>query len=313
MTTSSFFQTMADGTGVSVNRWIPDGAIKGIVQLSHGMAEHAMRYDRFGSILAENGFLFSAHDHRGHGKTAQKAETDGTGMFGYLADRDGFNRVGEDLSEVIDRVKKDYPEKKIILFGHSFGSFISQWYIEKYGSTIDGCILSGTSGSQPMLACSGFLLSTVIRIFCGRRHRSSLLNNLTFGSYNKRIDIRKYEHDWLSRDMASVAMYESDKWCGFIPTTSFFHDLSKGLFHIYTARNIRKIPRNLPVLFLCGEGDPVGKYGKSVEKLADRYKKSGMQDIVLKEYPGARHELLNETNRDEVIGDILLWMTPHID
>jgi alpha-beta hydrolase superfamily lysophospholipase len=304
---------MSDGTDVSVNRWIPDGTIKGIVQLSHGMAEHALRYDRFGSILAENGFLFNANDHRGHGKTAQKAAINRNGMLGYLADKNGFSRVTDDLYEIIARVKEDYPGKKIILFGHSFGSFVSQWYIEQYGKTIDGCILCGTSGPKPLLACSGVVLSSIVKIFCGKKHRSPFLNAISFGSYNKRISTRKYEHDWLSRDMNSVEMYENDKWCGFVPTASFFCDISNGLCCIHSSKNIKMIPKELPIFLICGDEDPVGNYGKSVAQLENIYKTHGIRDVVLHEYQGARHELLNETNRDEVVNDILSWIIPHID
>src|SRR5574344_594534 len=134
MKTEHFFQTMSDGTEIAVNRWIPDGEIKGIVQLSHGMTEHSLRYDTFGKILAQEGFVFNAHDHRGHGKTAERAEEKGTGTFGYLADKNGFEKVVEDLHEVIEQAKKEYPGKRVMLIGHSFGSFVAQSFIEKYGN-----------------------------------------------------------------------------------------------------------------------------------------------------------------------------------
>ena len=135
MTTNTFYQTMQDGTEINVMRWIPDGEIKGVIQLSHGMSEHCLRYDKLGCILAENGWVLSAHDHRGHGKTAQKAEAAGKGMFGYLADKDGFNKVEADLLEVLLNLKADYPQKKCFLVGHSFGSIVAQNFMEKNGST----------------------------------------------------------------------------------------------------------------------------------------------------------------------------------
>jgi len=131
MQIQNFIQTMKDDSQIAVNRWIPDNTenIKAIVFLSHGMQEYALRYNEFGSFLAENGYLFNAHDHRGHGKTSKLAEENGTGLYGHLADKDGFEKVTSDLYEVFDKVRKDYPNKKIILFGHSFGSFVLNLYV----------------------------------------------------------------------------------------------------------------------------------------------------------------------------------------
>lgn len=305
---------MSDGAEVSVNRWIPDEGrkINGIVQLSHGMAEHAMRYDRLGSILADNGWVFSAHDHRGHGKTAQQAERDGSGMFGLLAEKDGFDRVVQDVDEVIAGVKTSFPGYKIVLLGHSFGSFVAQSYIETYGSHIDACVLCGTAGPRPLTVMTGSLAAHFIALFKGKKYRSPLLKSLSFGAYTKRIPDSVNGQEWLSRDKDNVQMYLDDKWCGFNPTVSFYCDMIHGLGKVHTASNMKKIPQDMPVRIIYGGEDPVGGYGKTVKKLFDVYRKNGMTDVSMKEYPEDRHEIFNETDKDVVTDDFLAWINSRI-
>ncbi|MFA6855601.1 MAG: alpha/beta hydrolase [Treponema sp.] len=314
MQMQSFYQKMSDGMEISVNRWIPDKDhnINGIVQLCHGMMEHAMRYDRLGSILAENGWIFCAYDQRGHGKTAQKAESDGTGMFGMLAEKDGFNRVTGDLNEVIIRIKNDFPEKKVVLLGHSFGSFVSQAYIETYGSHIDACALCGTSGPRIPLVMAGSFTAHIVALFKGRKYCSPFLKHMAFGSYTKHISNSVNGLEWLSRDKSNVQMYMDDKWCGFDPTTGFFCDMAQGLKKIHAASNLKKIPHTLPVLIAYGSEDPVGDYGKSVKNLFHIYRKNGITDVTLKEYPEDRHEIFNEIDKDTVTNDFLLWINSRI-
>jgi alpha-beta hydrolase superfamily lysophospholipase len=307
--TTSFFQTMRDGTQISVNRWIPDGEIKAVIQLSHGMAEHALRYDRFGSQLAEQGFLVSAHDHRGHGKTAHYALSQNTGMLGYLADHHGFDCVTEDLNEIIQKCRSDFPEKKIILLAHSFGSFVGQSYCERFGTTIDGCILCGSAGPRRLLIAQARVIAFITGLVRGKKHCTPFLNRLAFGSYTKGIVPLKTSYDWLSRDAGEVALYKSDSWCGFVPTTGFFQDMFYGLSVIHRPKNIKKIPVELPIYILYGTDDPVGDYGKTIHALAGIYRKTGIYHVDERDYEGARHELLNETNRNEVVSDIVSWIS----
>ena len=162
MTTKSFFQTMSDGTEIAVNRWIPDNEPKAVIVISHGMSEHSLRYDRTASCFVEAGFLVSAHDHRGHGRTAQKQLEKGQPGFGYLADKDGYKKVREDLLEVINQLKKEFPGKKIILLAHSFGSLIGQSFIENHSSEIDLCILCVSRGPQQGIARLGLFVTNII-------------------------------------------------------------------------------------------------------------------------------------------------------
>lgn len=311
MQTKSFSLKMNDGFEIYLNRWAPDeeSEIKGVIQLHHGLGEHSMRYDRFGSILADNGYVLNAYDMRGHGKTAEKSEANKTGKFGKLADKNGFNRVVEDLNEVIESLKKDYPEKKVILFGHSFGSFISQSYIEKYGKNINGCILCGTAGPRQLMMKAGNILANIVKLFRGGDSIVQFLSDLSFGNYNDKFENSTNPNDWLSANEFNVQMYDMDKWCGIPLTTSFFCDLTGGLYQIHKSKNMKKIPATLPVFFIYGEDDPVGDYGKTIHNLYDIYKANGLTNVSLKSYPGDRHEILNENDKETVENDVLEWIS----
>ena len=311
MQTKSLFIKMSDGFEIAVNRWLPDSPedIKGVIQLHHGLAEHSMRYDRLGSILAEQGWVLNAYDMRGHGRTAENALTKGKGIFGKLADKDGFNRVVEDLHEMIDNMKSDFSGKKIILLGHSFGSFVSQGYIEKYGKDIDACILCGTAGPNPGLINMGSFIANLVKSIKGPDSIVPLLSKLSFGSYNKRIENPISDNAWLSKNETNVQMYEADQWCGFPLTTSFFCDMTTGLKMIHKMSNIKQIPNELPVFFIFGSEDPVGAYGKSIRKLHKIYQDKGMKKVYIKEYAGDRHEILNEDDKETVEADILGWIS----
>ena len=307
--------TMSDGNVNVIHHWIPEGdasSLKGVVILSHGMAEHAKRYERFGSVLAEKGFALYGEDHRGHGETAKLAKSAGKGDFGYLADKNGFFRVVDDIHEEVLMLKNRYPGKKIFLFGHSFGSFISQCFIEKYASDINGCVLCGTAGPRGALVSVAKCVGSIVSAFTGKQKPSKFMDSLAFGSYNARIPSPRTPFDWLSRDEAQVDRYIADDWCGFVCTTGFFCDMFAGLTYVHNKANMAAIPSGLPVLFIDGTGDPVGDYSKTVSALADIYRTNGMDDVSVKLYEDARHELLNETNHEEVEKDVLSWIESHL-
>ena len=301
---------MDDGYELSINRWQPDTEeeIKGVIQLHHGLAEHSLRYDRFGSVLAENGWVLNAYDMRGHGRSAENAEKNGTGIFGKLADKKGFDRAVLDLKAVTDNLKNDFPGKKTILMGHSFGSFVSQGFIEEFGSSIDACILCGTAGPRPALVGTGSFFAHLITFFTGKNAIIPLLDKLAFGSYNAKIQNPRTEFDWLSANELNVDMYKMDNWCGFPLTASFFCSMLEGLNKIHKSKNIKKIPTDLPVFFIWGSDDPVGSYGASIKDLIKIYQSNGMNKIEFKEYPGDRHEILNENDKEKVENDIIEWV-----
>ncbi len=307
MQTKSYVLRMSDGFEICGNRWMPDEGekIKGVVQLHHGLAEHSLRYDRFGSILADNGYVLNAYDMRGHGRTAEKSVSEGTGMFGKLADKDGFFRVVEDLKENIDSVKKEYPDTPVFLLGHSFGSFVSQGYIEKYSTQINGCILSGTAGPRPALVNFGNFVCNFISKFHSGDEVVPLLEKLSFGSYNKRIKNPVTDHDWLSTDEDSNRLYLEDKWCNIPLTLSFYKDMMAGLKYIHKDSSLQQISQNLPIHIIYGTEDPVGDYGKSPHKLYECYIVVGIAEVDFTPFEGMRHEILNDKNKEIVEADIL--------
>ena len=303
MTRDSIFLAASDGTNIVVHRWLPDGKPAGIIQISHGMAEYAMRYDRFAEAALLENYAVYAADHRGHGETAGSLE-----KLGYLADRKGFDRVVEDQYELTEEIKKALPKTPVVLFGHSFGSFIAQMYLEKYGSELAGCILSGTRGPDPSTVFGGKLLANVICLFGGKEKPSPFLTQLSFGAYNKRIPDAQSPNAWLSRDPGEVEKYDASPWTGFVCTAGFYRDLMSGLSRIHKPAAMDLIPKNLPIFILSGTDDPVSQYGKTVQTLAGIYKGIGIKNVKLTLYEGGRHENLNETNREEVTRDILGWV-----
>lgn len=313
MVTKSFFQTMKDGTEISVNRWVPDSEPKAIIVISHGMAEHSMRYDKTASLFVEDGFLVSAHDHRGHGKTALKQKEKGQVGLGYLSDKKGFEKVRDDILEIINQLKTEFPDKKIILLGHSFGSMIGQAFIEKYSEQIDLCILSGTTGPQKKISVRlGHFLTTILYLFGQKKHTSNLLTKMTFGNYNNKIKDKHTEFDWITKDDSIVDMYISDAWCGFTMTTEFYRELFRLLIYIHKGKNIKSIYTKLPIFLIAGKDDPVGNYGKSVETLYKIYKKNGINDVEIKLYENDRHELFNETDSNLIVNDVSQWINKRL-
>ena len=276
---------------------------KGVVQIAHGMAETAIRYEYFAKHLTENGYIVYINDHRGHGKTAEIIDN-----VGYLADKDGFTCLVEDMNILTNIIKDENDDLPVYLFGHSMGSFASQRYIMEYGNNINGVILSGSNGKQ------GFILNVAEKLISyeikknGRKYKSKRLDNLIFGGNNKKFKPSKTDFDWLSRDEKEVDKYIKDPFCGVLFTCGFFYDFIKGLKEIEDSDNLKKVPLDLPIYIISGDEDPVGKNGKGVLRLRDRYINLGVKDVSCKLYEGGRHEMLNEINKDEVIENIILWI-----
>ena len=304
MESRSFVLEASDGVPITIHAWdTPPGvSTRAIFQISHGMAEFALRYDGFASYATRHGYFVYAADHRGHGQTAGSL-----GKLGHLADRDGFVRVMEDQRELALELGKRHPSLPIVLLGHSFGSFIAQMIIERHGNLFSGCVLSGTRGPDPARVFAGRVLARVVSLVSGGRTPSPFLTNLSFGSYNKKIPDATSPNSWLSRDPAIVEEYDASPWCGFPCTAGFYRDLMDGLSAIHKPWAIAGVPPALPVMLLSGSEDPVGSYGKTVSRLAELYRESGVFDVSLVMNEGGRHESLNETNRDAVMADIVAW------
>ncbi|WP_072989441.1 alpha/beta hydrolase [Clostridium cavendishii] len=291
------------GKKINVYKWYSDKEAKAIIQISHGMSETAIRYDYFAEMLVKKGYIVYAHDHRGHGYTAENKNE-----LGYIADNDGFNVLVQNLYDITKFIKNANVDKKIILFGHSMGSFISQRYLEEHAELIDGLILSGTNGKPISGARIGAALAGIEIKLYGRKHKSKLLDKLSFGNFNNNFKPNRTAFDWLCSDKLEVDKYIEDPLCGFICTSSFYYDLLNGLKDIHKKENLNKIPKDIPIYIFAGDKDPVGNCGKGIINLYNIYKLLNIKDVNYKLYKEGRHEMLNEVSKDEVIEDIQLWL-----
>ncbi len=294
--------TVSDGAKLALHSWIPQEFNGTVVHISHGMAEYALRYDHFARFLAEHGFTVFAHDHRGHGQSIQDSAPKG-----HLADKDGLQRVTDDLKEMIEYTKKSYPEAKYVLLAHSFGSFVAQVFIINNGSLINALILSGTTSCMSGLGFMTKCIASLIGVFVSVRKPSAFLTKLAFGSYNKRISKPAHSYAWLTRDEEHLQFYNNSELCGFPCTNGFYRDLGTAFTIMNSPANMKKIPKEVSILLIAGTDDPVGAYGKQVKKLYDTYENLQLTSKIIL-YPKGRHESLNEINRDTVYADILKWI-----
>ncbi|MBU3182998.1 alpha/beta hydrolase [Clostridium psychrophilum] len=292
---------------IFVYKWVPNENIelKGIVQIAHGMAETAIRYEKFAEVLTDNGFIVYANDHRGHGKTAGKIE-----KVGDLGE-DSFNSMVDDMHELNKIIKNENVRLPIFLLGHSMGSFLTQKYISLYGNELNGVMLTGTCGKKGIITDIGRLIAKCDSKRIGRNGKSILLNKLIIGRNNNFFNPSRTAFDWLSRDNKEVDKYIDDPYCGTIFTAGFFYDLLSGIKEIASEIEIKSVPKDLPIYIFAGDKDPVGENGRGVIKLVKTYNKHGVKDLIYKLYKDGRHEMLHETNTEEVFYDVIQWLKAH--
>lgn len=308
MASELFTLTVADGTGIATRKWLPAGEAKAVVLIAHGMAEHAARYESFAGLLNDHGYAVYAPDHRGHGETAKLGE-----MLGHFADSNGWATVVEDLAALVAHIRAEHPGVKVFYFGHSMGSMLGRSFAIAHGKEIDGLVLSGTAGDPGALGAVGMTIAKVEARLRGKRFVSKLMNALTFGQYNAAFKPARTEFDWLSRDNPEVDKYVADPWCGNIHTSGFFVDILTGLNQINSASEVARIPADLPVYCYAGAMDPVaGKNAAGARGVAQQMRAAGVREVSEKYYDDARHEVHNETNRDEVLADVIAWFDAHL-
>jgi len=299
-----------DGTKLYLYNWSPVEEPKAVLHIVHGMAEHAFRYRRLAGKLCEAGIEVWAADQRGHGKTADLNvnSPDRGGLLGHCADTNGFTRVTADIRVINEEIRKTR-KAPLFLLGHSWGSFIVQNYIEYSDDIlINGCILSGSKGPGDFMVKAGVPIMSMIAALKGQRKASRIAKGLADGSYAKSFKPNRTPFDWLSRDTKEVDKYVSDPLCGFMCSSGFYRDLAKLLYNVHRIDSMARINRSLPVYVFSGSADPVGDMGKSPTALVNAYRNLGINDCEFVLYPGARHEALNETNREEVIENLLSWI-----
>lgn len=295
------------GADIYVQSIVPSGiAVKAILQISHGMAEYTDRYIEVAEFLAANGYAVFMDDHEGHGKSINKEED-----LGYFCDKDGNEKIVDDLYSVSELAKKNYPGVKLILWGHSMGSFMARRYTEKYPKSADAAIFCGTAGANPAAAI-GAAMANAIKAIKGKNHKSPFLNNLAFGAYNKKFE-EKTGYEWLSVNEENVTKYVADPLCGYLFSAEAYRDLFNLLASVNTKDWYNAVPKKLPILLIAGEMDPVGNYGKGVTEVYDKLKESGHKNVEMKLYPGLRHEIHNEKERQEVYNDILAFADAQVN
>ncbi|MBO5332638.1 MAG: lysophospholipase [Clostridia bacterium] len=281
------------------------GSIKGVVQISHGMAEYSNRYSKFALELCKAGYAVFISDHVGHGASITDKD-----MLGFFGEENGEETFIDDLKTLTDMAKAEYPDLPFFMLGHGMGSLIARKYTAKYGYLLDGVIYSGTSGENPALGV-GILLATAMIKQNGPMHRSELLDTIAFGAYNRKTE-KRTERDWSTRDETEVDKIIADELCGYTYTVSGMKVLFTTLKQVTTRRWYNTIPLSMPIFLVSGSMDPVGDYSKGVKETYRMLKKTGHRNVSMKIYEGARHEILNETNRDEVYADIIEWLDDKI-
>ena len=298
--------TFPSSTGkntIHARKCVPDCAVRGVVQIAHGIAEYIDRYDPFMSFLAENGFVAVGDDHLGHGKSIAAPEEKGV-----FADKDGWEHVVADMDKLHDITAAEYPGLPYIFFGHSMGSFLTRTYLIEHPDKPTLAIICGTGHQAAPMVWAGNLMANLQVKSKGYRGDGTMLNNIAFGSYTKGYDEVRTPFDWLNRDPAQVDKYINDPLCGFVASVGLFRDMMGGIKFIQDKANAAKMNKDTPVLFISGSADPVGENGKGVDRAYKFFCDAGMKDVTEKLYPNARHEILNELNRDEVMMDVLDWI-----
>ena len=297
--------TTHDNETIFYYRWPSNKNIvlKGIVQISHGIGEHAGRYHSIANILQNDGYEVFANDHRIHGKSVKSED-----YLGYYDGEDYFSDAINDMRQLTEIIKNTNPNKKIILFGHSMGSLLSREYVTRYGEDLDALILSGTASFMKGLGSFGLLSAQFLGKLNGKHRSNELLKNLFTSQFNKKFKPNRTKVDWISRDEKQVDLFEADPLRIEDFSLSVFKDVLKGSKKIDKDATFEKTPKNLPIFIFSGDKDPVGEMGKGVKKVVKKYKNAGIKNLTLKLYSEGRHEMLNEINKEEVEKDVLNWL-----
>jgi alpha-beta hydrolase superfamily lysophospholipase len=309
MGTADFVFTASDGKSIYVRRWLPETRPRATLLIAHGMSEHGERYAELARWLADRSWAVYAPDHRGHGKTANEGER------GWFDEHDGFRRVVDDIRELALEISGGLDEAPLFLFGHCLGSLIALAFSGLYGDVLSGCVLEGIieEPSRSQIAI-GKLFSAMGCLVNGQMTSAPFLDSMSFRRKNDDFEPARTAFEWLSRDRDAVDAYAADPLCGFVCSYGFFRDLFKGFDLVFGPAGVmRDIPPSLAFYIVAGDRDPMGGSRGAVGRLAGRLRAAGVERVDERLYPGARHELLNETNRDEVIRDVEEWMKTAVE
>lgn len=304
-----FFFPSCDGrTDLHGILWSPEGTPRAVLQLAHGICEYIGRYDAFASFLAEQGFLVVGNDHLGHGLSFQDA-----GREGLFAEKDGWRIVTDDMEALRAKTAAENPGVPYFLLGHSMGSFLARTYLIRYPGRVRAAVICGTGQQSPAVVKAGKLLTDMLRHTRGPLYRSDLVKQMAFGSYNKEFKPIRTENDWICSDPAVVDAYCADRGTQFLPTVSLYSDMLGGILFMSDPKELTKMDKATPIFFIAGEKDPVGEAGKGVERSYRSFLQAGCTDVKKKIYQGGRHEILNESFKQQVWQDVLDWLCGYIE
>ena len=290
-------------------RWIPEGEPVAILQIIHGMQEYVDRYEEFANYLAERGILVIGNDHLGHGGSVGE-----NGTKGFFCKEDPATVLVRDAHRLKKMTQEDYPGIPCFILGHSFGSFVAREYITRYGTGIKGAIIQGTAFMPTGTVKSLSGLVSFLQFILGEKTRSTMVNNMAFKGYLKRIPNPRTKFDWLSHNEESVDKYIADPFCNFVFTLNGFKTMAELLKRVQDVEKMEDIPKNLPILITGGKEDPVGSYGDALKRLYTIYTNElHIENVELKLYDGMRHELQQEIGRETVFEDQYNWLKKVID
>ena len=305
---TEFFPSETGECNIAVHTWRPAAgqSVRGVIQLVHGMSEYVRRFQPIAEYFVSLGYVFCGNDHAGHGDSIQQED-----KKGFFAAENGWNALVDDVMTVHRRLKAEYPEAKQILYGHSMGSFIARACASRYGTEFDAFIFSATAGKNPLLPFAKLAARAEIRRR-GAQQLSPRLNRLVFGPYVMSVKNRRTAFDWLSKDEAVVDAYIADPLCGFSFRCAAYRDLFEGLDEVSRKTWSDAVP-DVPIYVLAGDADPVGNFGRGPRRVCNNLIKSGKTKVFLQIYHGGRHEMHNETERDEVLHGIAAFLRGNLN
>ena len=298
--------TSVAGQPLTLYLWQTDAPCRGVIQLVHGMAEHIARYDRLARALCAAGYTVAGQSHLGHGEDAREDE------LGFFGRKDGWDHLVEDVHAAHEMLLKRFPGQRFAILGHSMGSFVTREYLLRYGGDLTAAVICGTGWFPGPLCSVARAAAALCGVFGGWQKPAPLVDRLMSKDNNKAFAPARTPFDWLSRDTAEVDKYMADLRCGFLFTARGYYDMFTGLKSLSRLHRLAALPGNLPVLFISGDADPIGTQGKGVSTVAQQFRDVGVRDVTVRLYPGARHELFNETNRDEITAELIDWLNRHM-
>jgi alpha-beta hydrolase superfamily lysophospholipase len=304
----SFKISSKDNVEIQAYGWLPENNPVAVIQIAHGMQEYAQRYDHFARWMNSKNIAVYASDHIGHGSSIGSMDE-----ISHFPRKDDWQRSVDILHRLTEKIRLDHPGIPLVVLGHSMGSVLVQTYMVRYGKAAEGYILSGVIRQPMLMANLGTIIVKTLVVFYGLNDRSKFVISMGYGQYNKHFKPCRTKCDWLCRDNSIVDGYISSPLCGVPLTNSFYLNFFHGFSFIACRRNLKKIPEGKPVLIIAGKSDPAGFFGKAPVKIGNLLSRFAKAKVELKLYPEARHEILNEINKEEVYRDVLAWIGKALD